>query len=124
MAPANSASIADGPALKLFQSILTCGPMALANQPFALPIMACECVILGKAPTRIVVCWATTSLTNRRTNKTANNLIFIGPVAPMNHHRKYAALFCLALTFSRIRVTWLRSGYQIAKAGSVENLRG
>src|SRR5580704_2587090 len=55
MAPANRASIAAGPALKLVHCTLTCGPMALSKKPLALPTMACACVILGKAPTRMVV---------------------------------------------------------------------
>src|SRR5215469_7049464 len=56
MAPANRASIAEGPALKLVHCTFTCGPIALSNQPFALPTMACACVMLGNAPTRMVVC--------------------------------------------------------------------
>src|SRR5215472_7962377 len=56
IAPANSASIADGPALKLFQSTLTFGPMAFSNQPFALPTIACEWVIFGNAPTWMTLC--------------------------------------------------------------------
>src|SRR5580704_5010332 len=54
IAPAKSASIAAGPALKLVHCTLTCGPIALSNQPLALPTMACACVILGNAPTRMV----------------------------------------------------------------------
>src|SRR5271170_3521837 len=53
IAPANRASMAEGPALKLFHSIFTCGPMALANQSLLLPTIACGCVMLGNAPTRI-----------------------------------------------------------------------
>src|ERR1700694_2695585 len=56
IAPANKASIAEGPALKLFQSILTWGPIALSNDPLFLPTIACGCVILGNAATRITVC--------------------------------------------------------------------
>src|SRR5579862_12990 len=55
IAPANKASIADGPALKLVHCTLTCGPMALSNQPLALPTMACAWVMFGNAPTRMVV---------------------------------------------------------------------
>src|ERR1700722_3190783 len=54
IAPANSASIAAGPALKLVHCTLTCGPIALSNQPLALPTMAWACVMLGNAPTRMV----------------------------------------------------------------------
>src|SRR2546429_1858486 len=55
MAPENSASIAEGPALKLFQSIFTLEPSAFSNHPLALPTMACGCVIFGNAPTRMTV---------------------------------------------------------------------
>src|ERR1700722_798751 len=56
IAPANRASIAEGPALKLFQSILTCGPIAFSNHPLLFPTMAWECVIFGNAPTRMTLC--------------------------------------------------------------------
>jgi len=55
MAPANRASIAEGPALKLVHCTLTCGPIAFSNHPLALPTMAWACVTLGKAPTRMVL---------------------------------------------------------------------
>src|SRR5271166_1890986 len=55
IAPANKASIAEGPALKLFHSILTWGPIAFSNHPLFLPTIACGCVILGNAPTRTTV---------------------------------------------------------------------
>src|SRR5271166_846300 len=50
--------MAEGPALNVFQSIFTPGPMAFSNQPLALPTIACGCVILGNAPTRTTV-WLT-----------------------------------------------------------------
>src|ERR1039458_3318667 len=56
IAPANKASIAEGPALKLFHSTLTCGPIAFSNHPLLLPTIACGCVMLGNAPTRITLC--------------------------------------------------------------------
>src|SRR6478609_8874919 len=52
MAPAKSASMAEGPALKLVHCTFTCGPMAFSNHPFALPTMAWAWVMLGNAPTR------------------------------------------------------------------------
>src|SRR5215469_14170234 len=55
IAPAKRASMAEGPALKLVHCSLTCGPIALSNQPLALPTIACACVIFGKAPTRTTV---------------------------------------------------------------------
>src|SRR5208282_4040304 len=56
IAPPNSASMADGPALKLVHCTLTCGPIALSNHPFALATIACAWVMLGNAPTRMTVC--------------------------------------------------------------------
>src|SRR6202030_2579924 len=60
MAPANRASMAEGPALKLVHWIFTLQPRAFSNHPLALPTMGCACVMLGKAPTRITVAfpWA------------------------------------------------------------------
>src|SRR3974390_346002 len=70
IAPAKRASIADGPALKLVHCTLTCGPIALSNQPFALPTIAWACVILGNAPTRIVVVpWAQTEAADNKVKK-------------------------------------------------------
>src|SRR5882672_1601379 len=56
IAPANNASIAEGPALKVFQSIVTFGPMRFSNHPLALPTIACAWVMLGNAPTWMTVC--------------------------------------------------------------------
>src|SRR5260221_9039649 len=67
IAPANRASIAEGPALKLFQSILTWGPIAFSNHPLFLPTIACGCVILGNAPTQIELC-APASAPSKKTN--------------------------------------------------------
>ena len=67
IAPANKASIAEGPALKLFHSILTCGPIAFSNQPLLLPTIACGCVMLGNAPTRMTVC-APANAPSKKTN--------------------------------------------------------
>src|ERR1700722_5170667 len=68
MAPAKRASMAAGPALKLVHCTLTCGPMALSNQPLALPTMACAWVMLGKAPTRMMagLPWACAEAANAR----------------------------------------------------------
>src|SRR5437762_4481456 len=57
MAPEKRASIAEGPALKLVHWIFTFGPIALSNQPLAFPIIGCAWVMLGNAPTRMMV-WA------------------------------------------------------------------
>src|SRR5689334_19687047 len=73
IAPAKSASIADGPALKLFHSTLAREPIALSNQPLFFPTIACGWVMLGNAPTRMTVCappmaFRTTN-THARTNR-------------------------------------------------------
>src|SRR5215467_11935165 len=76
IAPANSASIAVGPALKLFQSILTFGPMAFSKYPFAFPTMAWGWVMLGNAPTWITV-WANAWPKNERRKPTTRTRLFI-----------------------------------------------
>src|SRR5581483_1442101 len=100
IAPANKASMADGPALKVFQSIFVCCPMALSNQPFALPIMACGCVMLGKAPTRITAfCPKETPVAcATKSPRTAKNLALMRPLASVNHHGKNACFGFLTLT--------------------------
>src|ERR1019366_8150905 len=59
IAPANKASMAEGPALKLFHSIFTPDPIDFSNHPLLLPTIAWGCVIFGNAPTRITLCPAT-----------------------------------------------------------------
>src|SRR5689334_13310489 len=97
MAPANRASMAEGPALKLFHSTLAAGRMAFSNQPLALPTMACACVMLGKAPTRMTTsCPRAEPMKGSEKMKIRNVLrIFIcAPVA--RHHGKDAAIVLLA----------------------------
>src|SRR2546425_6819113 len=117
MAPANRASIADGPALKLVHWILTFDPIAFSNQPLALPIIGCAWVILGNAPTRIVV-WARRTPENRqRTARTqtvrtqipllpqSHRLRIFAPRTSMDHHRQDSGFFgfFLALAAGRFR---------------------
>src|SRR5215475_5070681 len=68
MAPANRASIAAGPALKVFHSTLALDPRAWSKARFALPTIAWACVIFGNAPTRTVTCDCTSGAAkdNRR----------------------------------------------------------
>src|ERR1700737_1861785 len=54
-APANRASIAAGPALKVFHSTFTRGPSAFSKKPLAFPTIAWEGVTFGYAPTRTVL---------------------------------------------------------------------
>src|SRR5438105_11088849 len=101
IAPANRASIADGPALKLFQSILTFEPMARSNHPLALPAIACGCVILGNAPTRMTVCaHAEVSRLVKNAKISSTRLLIFSPV-PVHDHWQQATWFrfFLALTF-------------------------
>src|SRR6201987_4307619 len=79
IAPANKASIAEGPALKLRHSIFTFGPMDFSTHPFAFPIIGCAWVILGNAPTRITICAFSVIDPARRNPNRANDLTFIGP---------------------------------------------
>src|SRR3989442_5931692 len=105
IAPANRASIADGPALKLVHWILTFDPIPFSNQPLALPIIGCAWVILGNAPTRIVV-WARRTPENRqRTARTqtvrtqipllpqSHRLRIFAPRTSMDHHRQDSGFF-------------------------------
>src|SRR3989475_9684795 len=117
IAPANRASIADGPALKLVHWILTFDPIPFSNQPLALPIIGCAWVILGNAPTRIVV-WARRTPENRqRTARTqtvrtqipllpqSHRLRIFAPRTSMDHHRQDSGFFgfFLALAAGRFR---------------------
>src|SRR6266851_9304110 len=45
IAPANRASIAEGPALKLVHWIFTLEPRTFSNHPLALPTIGCACVM-------------------------------------------------------------------------------
>src|SRR5215471_19713218 len=151
IAPANRASIAEGPALKLVHWIFTFGPIALSNQPLALPIIGCACVMLGNAPTRITVCAETepqnpTTMTNNHKaqvpipplrlrsrlaplglGKTVRNdnaeLRIIAPCASMDHHRQDAGLsrFLLAPAAGRLRT---RTSRNVCQRSMLENLGG
>jgi hypothetical protein len=48
MAPAKSASTADGPALKRYGSMMTFSPNAFRKAPVDIPIIACAWVRFGK----------------------------------------------------------------------------
>src|SRR5580698_5690964 len=100
MAPANRASMAAGPALKLVHCTLTWGLMALSKNPFALPTMACAWVMLGNAPTRIVFALpcphAAIEVMRKAKTQTAERLITLGS---SNHHGEDAGrlIFLLLL---------------------------
>src|SRR5215469_7133128 len=100
MAPANSASIADGPALKLFHSILVSDPMAFSNQPVAFPTIACGWVMLGNAPTRITV-WARRTGASKTAMVSAISLGMLMPAfSSADHHRQHAGFgFFLSTLF-------------------------
>src|ERR1700704_1000954 len=87
IAPANKASIAEGPALKLFQSILTCGPVALSNHPMLLPIIACGCVILGNAPTRMTVCVLANVPSKKNKQVDAKKLLLVMALSSRQHRQ-------------------------------------
>src|SRR5690349_1053477 len=95
IAPANRASIADGPALKLFHSTFTFGPMALSKNPLAFPTIACGWVMFGNAPTRTVFCENPSTANSTTKSKVPKTLLFIfSPVwiAMYNHGQDLLAL--------------------------------
>src|SRR5271166_723239 len=101
IAPAKRASMAEGPALKLVHCTLTCGPMALSNQPLALPTMACAWVIFGNAPTRITVgfAWAHPAIAIASHADTASVKRLVTLMAS-DHHGEDAGGFFLAVFLS------------------------
>src|SRR5271165_1852136 len=106
MAPANSASIAEGPALKLFHSIFTCGPMAFSNHPLLLPTIAWGCVIFGNAPTRITLCPAASRQELSSANASKQILPDLVMSLPCGRHRhwQHILLCLLALAGTRTGV--------------------
>src|SRR6266566_598906 len=132
IAPANRASIADGPALKLVHWILTFDPIPFSNQPLALPIIGCAWVILGNAPTRIVV-WARRTPENRqRTARTqqvrtqipllpqSHRLRIFAPWISVDHHWQDSGFFgfFLALAAGRFRAL---PAHNISQRSMLEN---
>src|SRR5579859_7902020 len=107
MAPANKASMAAGPALKLVHCTFTCGPMALSNQAFALPTMACAWVMLGNAPTRIVVCAQLDEATVVSALASASQMrLRLLTLLASDHHGQHAGvifLLSVSLAFSGTR---------------------
>src|SRR5436309_15735151 len=98
MAPENRASIAEGPALKLFQSIFTLEPSAFSNHPLALPTIACGCVIFGNAPTRMTVPCPQPEIDRLRMKTSMiRTFLFISSPVPVNYHGQNAALYFLLL---------------------------
>src|SRR5580704_18281319 len=91
IAPANRASIAEGPALKLFHSILTCGPMALSNHPLLLPTIACGCVMFGNAPTRTAV-WPQPNAPSNKNKQVENRNPCLVMALASSYHRQHAGL--------------------------------
>src|ERR1035438_9250340 len=96
IAPANKASIAEGPALKLFHSILTCGPIAFSNHPLLLPTIAWGCVILGNAPTRMTVC-APARTPSKKNKPTQTKSLCLVMTRPLRQHGQHVGLNSLLL---------------------------
>src|ERR1019366_6660311 len=96
IAPANKASIAEGPALKLFHSILTWGPIAFSNHPLCLPTIACGCVILGNAPTRMTV-WAPANAPNKKPKQAETKTLRLVMALASRQHRQHTGLGLLLL---------------------------
>src|SRR5215468_501115 len=118
MAPANSASMADGPALKLFHSTLASDAMAFSNQPLAFPTIACGWVMLGNAPTRITV-WARTRGASKTAMASAIPLGMLMPALPSaDHHRQYAGFGFFLAALSRL---CRRTVSDIGQRGAFQN---
>src|ERR671923_2934768 len=126
IASANSASIADGPALKIFHSTFTCGPIAFSNQPLALPTIACGCVTFGNAPTRITVLFpcacATVTKPKTKPHRTAAHLRILRSFAAVNDHRQDLCFFLLLSRLPSADAA-LRSVGDVLKAGAFQNPR-
>src|ERR1019366_2449357 len=125
IAPANKASIAEGPALKLFHSILTWGPIAFSNQPLFLPTIACGCVILGNAPTRITV-WATANAPSNKIKQAETKKLRLVMTLALHQQRQHTRLvfFLFArLPAARVRTRASRlAADQIGQRRVLQNL--
>src|SRR5208337_3183096 len=124
IAPPNKASMAEGPALKLVHCTFTCGPMALSNQPLAFPTMACACVILGNAPTRMAVCVHPGSAATNPTISPKRSLLLT--LLSPDDHGEERRLFCLfflgrllALGDARMRL-----GDEVSQSSIFQDVRG
>src|SRR5215469_7832638 len=105
IAPAKRASIAEGPALKLVHCTLTCGPIALSNQPLPLPTIACAWVILGKAPTRTTVGFPSAQAAEAiKTNtNSANRKRLVTLLASYHHGENAGGIFFLGFRLQNCR---------------------
>src|SRR2546426_9594927 len=123
MAPENSASIAEGPALKLFQSIFAFEPSAFSNHPLALPTIACGCVIFGNAPTRMTVPCPQPEIERlRMKTRMIRTFLFISSPVPVNYDWKNATLGFLLLAFlSRLQFSLTLSTDNIGQRWVFQN---
>src|SRR5437764_9187291 len=104
IAPAYRASMADGPALKLFHSIFTPGPSALSNQPLAFPAMPWGWVMFGNTPTRTTVGFCALAINESAAKNTntrrAQLFIFCPRLLPMDYERQNTRLLFGFLLFA------------------------
>src|SRR5258708_40093995 len=112
--------MAAGPALKLVHCTLTCGPMALSNHPFAFPTMACACVMLGNAPTRMVAC---APLGRAEATKVRTKTTFLITLLASDHHRQHAALFFFLGGAPAPRRARRCAGNQVGERSVFQNMR-
>src|SRR5271169_165367 len=127
IAPANKASIAEGPALKLFHSIFTCGPIAFSNQALLLPTIACGCVMLGKAPTRMTVCPAANAPSTKNKLVQTRKLRLVMAHVPRRYGQHVGLGFFLPRGFpiDRFRAgTGRLTADQVGQRRILQNLRG
>src|SRR5450631_572701 len=128
IAPANKASIAEGPALKLFHSIFIWGPIALSNHPLFLPTIACGCVILGNATPRMTVCAAANAHSKSNEQVELKNLRLVMPLTS-RQHRQYTGLAFLLLAGFPIDALWTGTSSrpaadQVGQRRILQNLGG
>src|SRR5271170_1321897 len=99
IAPAKRASMAEGPALKLVHCTFTCGPIALSKNPLALPTIAWACVMLGNAPTRMVLAlpWAQPEAAVARPSARPIQILLFTLGAPDHHGEDAGGCFFLVL---------------------------
>src|SRR5215471_20125815 len=123
IAPANRASTAAGPALNVFHSTFTPGPIAFSKNPFALPTIAWECVMFGNAPTRMVVAPCAQLVSAHATHGINSARIRLLTFLPAHNHAQHSRFLLLWSTLlfgalARAR----RTRDQICQGRVLENL--
>src|SRR5579871_5376208 len=126
IAPANRASMAAGPALKLVHCTLTWGPIALSKKPLALPTIACACVMFGNAPTRIMFALpcANPEIVTARKSKVPRIERLVTLFASNHHGEDVGGIFLLSLVSLAAFARGSLAGDQIGERRVIENASG